>query len=265
MLNMAIIGYGSVAQYVVKRIGDHPLVNVRTVICREGRDAVARTALGEDIVPIHTADGLDGSIGLVVDCAGHSGLQAHGAGVLARGIDLTTVSTGALADARLAIALEDAARAGGAQLQLVAGAIGAIDALAAAKLGGLSEVTYTGRKPPSGWAGSPAEQCLDLEHLSEPAVHFSGSARDAALRYPKNANVAATVALAGIGLDETGVRLIADPTIEANCHEVEASGAFGAFTFRIEGAPLPSNPKSSALTAMSAVRSILNHVQPVVI
>ena len=265
MLNMAIIGYGSVAQHVVERIGDHPLVNVRTVICREGRDAAARVALGEDIEPIHTAEGLDDSIGLVIDCAGHSGLHAHGAGVLARGVDLTTVSTGALADARLAIALEDAARAGGAQLQLVAGAIGAIDALAAAKTGGLSEVTYTGRKPPSGWAGSPAEQCLDLEHLSEPAVHFSGSARDAALRYPKNANVAATVALAGIGLDETAVRLIADPTIQANCHEVEARGAFGAFTFRIEGAPLPSNPRSSALTAMSAVRSILNHVQPVVI
>jgi aspartate dehydrogenase len=176
--------------------------------------------------------------------------------VLRRGIDLLTVSNGALADAAFALELEEAARAGGAQLRLLSGAIGAMDALAAGAVGGLESVVYTGRKPPAGWAGSAAEDVLDLGALREAAVHFEGTAREAALRYPKNANVAATVALAGIGLDETRVRLIADPAATANRHEIEAVGAFGRFEFAIEGASLPGNPASSALTAMSVVRAV---------
>lgn len=265
MLKIAIIGYGSIAQFVVEQLRDHPLVDIKVLVCRQGREAAARAVAGPSVALVHGADQLAGDIDIVIECAGHSGLKAHGAGVLSRGLNLITVSSGALADARVAIELEEAARTGGAQLQIAAGAIGAIDALAAAKTAGLESVTYRGRKPPLGWAGSLAEQRLDLGQLVEAKLHFSGSARDAALDYPTNANVAATVALAGVGLDQTLVELIADPSITMNLHEVAARGAFGAFTFSIQGAPLPSNPKSSALTAMSVVRCVLNYVQPVVI
>ena len=96
-------------------------------------------------------------------------------------------------------------------------------------------------------------------------MHFSGSARNAALEYPKNANVAASVALAGIGFDETTVELIADPDVTRNVHEVIAEGDFGCCEFRIEGQSLPDNPRSSAITAMSVVREILNPASPIVI
>jgi aspartate dehydrogenase len=76
------------------------------------------------------------------------------------------------------------------------------------------------------------------------------------LAYPKNANVVAAVALAGIGFDDTTVRLIADADISANIHEVQAKGDFGMFTFQISGQSLPDNPRSSALAAMSVISKL---------
>jgi aspartate dehydrogenase len=265
MQTIAIIGCGAIGEAVAATLKDHEGVQIGVAIVNEGRDDRARAVYGEHVEVAHDAGDVRSAVDVVVDCAGHPALRQHGATVLARGIDLITVSSGALADAELYASLEAAARQGGVQLRVVAGAIGALDALGAASVGQLTRVTYRGRKPPQGWRGSPAETKLDLDALTEAAVHFRGNARDAALEYPKNANVAASVALAGIGFDDTQVELIADPGIDANLHEVVAEGEFGRCEFSIAGASLPGNPRSSAITAMSVVREILDGVAPIVI
>lgn len=261
-MELGIIGCGAIAGYVVQALRDAP-VRIVLAVVEPGREADARALFGEHVHCVTSAHSLPVRPALVLDCAGHGALRAHGPAVLEAGIELASVSSGALADVELLDTLAAAATRGGTRMRLVSGAIGALDALAAASAGELTRVVYTGRKPPRGWVGSPAADVLDLDNLPAAAVHFRGTAREAALRYPKNANVAASVALAGLGFDRTEVELIADPDVARNIHQIHAEGQFGSFDFRIAGNALPSNPKSSALTAMSVVREVLRRRQSV--
>lgn len=250
-MQVGIIGKGAIAGYVTAAIEASAQVTLAATLLRQPH--VGAVTDVHDLPPLN----------LLIDCAGHEGLAAHGTRALARGVDVLTLSLGALADNDLAMALTQAAERGGARLHLASGAIGALDALRAARVGGLTQVSYTGRKPPAGWRGSPAEDVLDLPAVTQATTHFTGTARDAALRYPKNANVAAAVALAGIGFDDTDVTLVADPQAAGNTHEITAEGAFGQSYFRITGNSLPDNPRSSALAAMSAVSAIAQAQSPI--
>lgn len=265
MQTIAIIGCGAIGEAVARFLTDHQEVHIGAAIVEPGMEARAQEVFGDDVEVVHAIGDVSTGLNLAVDCAGHPALRQHGEAILASGLDLLSVSSGALADAGFRDKLALAAARAGSQLRLVSGAIGALDALSASDVGDLTQVIYRGRKPPQGWRGSPAEAKLDLDSLTEATAHFNGSARDAALEYPKNANVAASVALAGIGFDATQVELIADPDIERNVHEIVAEGDFGRFAFRVEGNSLPDNPRSSALTAMSVVREILNRTASIVI
>lgn len=256
-MKIGLIGKGAIAQYVQKTINTD-LHSIDCVLLRAGR------AVQDPTVEVTSIAQMPDDLDVVVDCAGHSALAAYGPALLEKGYNVITVSLGALADATLYDALMQAGRQSGARLHLASGAIGALDCLQAARVGQLDRVSYIGRKPPKGWLGSPAEAAIDLAALTTGAqVHFEGSARQAALRYPKNANVAAAVALAGIGFDDTTVRLVADADVTHNIHEIEAEGAFGHFHFQISGQSLPDNPKSSALAAMSVLSKLDQLVQPV--
>lgn len=196
---------------------------------------------------------------LVVECATHQAVRETVPMLLEAGIDVIIVSIGALADPTTVARLEAAAIKGDAKAIAVSGAIGGLDVLRAARLAGLDSVTYIGRKPPIAWKDTPAEALLDLDNLAAPTVFYEGTATAAAQDYPKNTNVTAAVALAGVGFERTGVRLIADPTATGNVHEVEATGAFGTFRITLNNKPLPENPKTSWLAALSVEQAVLRH------
>ncbi|SFS20973.1 aspartate dehydrogenase [Yoonia litorea] len=249
-MKVAIIGQGAIGSFVRGKLAQLDITEVGQIV-RSGKDDA-------NAVPPMVSElaALPEKPDLVIDCGGHTALAEFGPLALEAGFDVLTVSLGALADTDLEARLAVAAKAGNARLHLASGAIGALDALRSAVSGDLDAVVYTGRKPPQGWVGSPAETVLKLDTLTEATVHFEGTAREAALRYPKNANVAAAVALSGIGFDRTRVKLIADPHVDKNVHQISAQGEFGSLTFEISGAGLPENPKSSALAAMSVVAAL---------
>lgn len=151
----------------------------------------------------------------------------------------------------------DLARRGGGSLHVVSGAIGGLDAISAAATGSVESVTMTTRKPPRGLVGAPYLEAnrIDVAGLTEPRIVFDGSARDACRGFPANVNVSAAVSLAGIGPDRTRVRIIADPSLDRNTHDVEVVGEFGRFTVHIENRP-SANPRTGVLTAMSILATL---------
>lgn len=259
--NITLIGFGAIGRSLYTRMQGYPGVRITHIVVPEAHEAQARAAAGMAQVVSQVPAATD----LVIECAGHQALAEHVIPALRRGVECAVVSTGALSEPGLPEQLAEAAAQGGTQLHLLSGAIGGVDAIAAARLAGLEQVTYIGRKPPSSWRNTPAEAVVDLDRITEPTVIMEGSARDAARLYPKNANVSATVSLAGLGLDATRVRLIADPTVSENIHEIEVRGAFGEMHITMRGKPLPDNPKTSALTVLSALRFLQNRTATVTI
>jgi aspartate dehydrogenase len=243
----AMIGFGAIGTEIARtldRIGEGD--SLAATLVRAGRtapravyDAGTLLAAGPSIV---------------LECAGHGSVVDHGPTLLRAGVDLVISSVGALADPVLAERLRVAEAEGGGRALLPAGAIAGLDGLAAARLMGIDRVTYISYKPPHAWLGTPAEQAIDLDHATQECTFFEGSARDAALSYPKNANVSVAVSLAGIGLDRTQVRLVSSRRVTDPLGVIEAEGAFGHFRFDIFARAAADNPKTSALTAYSLLQ-----------
>lgn len=258
-MRIGIIGFGAIGNTLYRMLGEHlPQVQVVGVTDRADRQQALQAQLPGLLVASRVEDLLALKPELVIECAGHVGLQASGPAVLAAGADLLVASVGALADAELEQVLLNAAKQGGGMLRIPAGALGGLDVLGAARFAGLDQVTYISNKAPRAWKGTPAEGMLDLDALTEATVFFEGDAREAALMFPQNANVAAATALAGIGFERTRVQLRADPAASGNRHRIQASGAFGEIDVTILGKTLPENPKTSMLAPYSLVRSLAN-------
>lgn len=145
------------------------------------------------------------------------------------------------------------AQATGARIIVPTGALLGLDAVRAAAEGPVDSITLETRKPPLGLKDAPyiVKNGIDITALDGPKLVFDGNALDAAAGFPANVNVAAALALAGIGPIRTQVRIWADPAIDRNIHTVRVEAEAARFTMTIENVPSLSNPKTGKLTAHS--------------
>jgi len=252
-MKLGLIGHGAIARHLLTVLdeGGMPGVAVPCVLVRKAGAAAGRRAITNDAARF-LAHGFD----VVLECAGHDAVREHGEHVLEAGADLIVTSVGAFTDDALLARIRRAAEQAGRRLILPSAGIGALDILSAAAVGGLDEVTVTVRKDPLSWQGTVATQSHDLDRLAGPVVLYDGPVREGARRYPQNVNIAAAVALAGIGLDRTRLIIIADPEIASHQVEIAARGSFGSFRFAEDVIPSPENPKTGLLVAMALIKTV---------
>lgn len=133
-----------------------------------------------------------------------------------------------------------------------AGAIGGLDVLAAAARAGTDNAElrhYTIKSPAA----------LDVvDPLTAPREVFRGSARRAALEFPRTSNASVALALATLGLDRTEVIVVADPDVSRTRHVVEWESPLGSYDMRFENSLDPdSGGRTSAITAWSVAEVLI--------
>jgi aspartate dehydrogenase len=264
MRHILIIGMGGVGRHVANAMQSQANRVRLSILVRKQYVADVKARMEEvasgDVQVVDRFEKLTDIPELAVECAGHTAVAEYGETCLTSGADFLVTSVGALTDAPLLDRLKRASRTHIGKVLIPAGALAGIDALAAARFGGLERVRYTSRKLPLAWLGTPAEKMCDLSSLTASAEFYTGNAGDAARLFPQNANVAATIALAGLGFDRTEVSLNADPDAPGNVHVLEAEGGFGRLRVEIENKPLEDNPRTSTLAALSVLRAIHNRI-----
>jgi aspartate dehydrogenase len=180
---------------------------------------------------------LDSKPKVVVEAASQQAVKEYYNKFLAANVDLIIMSTGAL----LSLNIENS------RVHFSSGAIGGLDALSCAALAGIDEVTLTSRKNP---------KALGKTNIQE-AIIYQGTAEEAAKMFPREMNVAATLALT-VKPKKVNVKVISDPIVKRNTHEIQVKWRFGEMTLRFANDPHPDNPHTSALAAWSAIKLLQN-------
>jgi aspartate dehydrogenase len=159
---------------------------------------------------------------------------------LAAGTDVVVCSCGVLA--------EPGVLTGPGRVLLPAGALGGFDVLAAAARAGVdgAHVRHTTVKRPAALGVDPA--------VPTAVEVFRGTAREAAIAYPRTSNSSVALALATLGLDRVEVVVVADPHATLTRHEVLWTSPIGSYRLSFENAVDPaSGGRTSAITAWSVV------------
>ena len=257
-MNICVIGCGAIGTTIARAIDEMPDIEKiyltdRSKECATRlQEKVKKVRYVPDIVPIMN------DIKLVVEAASQDAARYYVPLALSAGVDVLIMSVGVFQDEEFQTDTFRLAKRKNAKVFLPSGAIGGIDALCAASLEQLDEVTLTSTKPPSAFGPNEYLESRGIvaSELRERTEVFYGSAREGVRHFPQNINIAATISLAGIGFEKTKIRLICDPQVQTNEHHLKAKGKFGELDVVTRNVPSPRNPKTSYLAALSAISAI---------
>lgn len=238
---VALLGAGTIARTVIDAIRKADAADIVAVLVRDLGKARAQ---GPDLPLTDDPEQvLSAGADLVIEAATPDAVRALAVPVLERS-DFCAFSLTTLADAGFAAEVEAAGAASGRRFHAPHGAVLALDGLADGR-DALERVTVTTTK---------SARSFGLPEDAEGLV-FEGSARDACLRFPRNVNVHAAVAIAGLGFDRTVSRIIVAPQSPRMAHHIEAEGP--GLAWSIEVASQSLGGVTGSYTPVSAAGSVL--------
>jgi len=257
-MNIGIVGAGAIANFLMKEFNQNETgeMRIKSVFVRN-RVKYQELEHQFDVKLFDRLDAfLKSGIDLVVEAANVAAVHELLQQILPKK-DVVLISIGALADTDFLREMNDLAETYERTIHLPSGAIGGLDLLQNAHAtGGVTDVSITTRKP--------ARTLIDHEAATEEVLVFDGKASEAIRQFPKNINVSIILSLAGVGVEQTNVTIIADPAVENNIHTIDIKGDFGTASFSVTNNPLAENPKTSYLAAMSilgTLKRITNHIK----
>jgi aspartate dehydrogenase len=262
-LQVGIVGMGTIGRAIAQALDMGEMVaSLRAISSRDTHKARQFAAALRHQPAVLPLDQLIAACDLVIEAATQDALSAIAPPTLVAGKDLMVLSVGGLLDHP---EWSDLAAQHSCRIYVPSGAIVGLDGVKGACVGHIESVTITSRKPPTGLAGAPyvEEQGIDVFALSTETVIFEGTARQACKGFPANVNVSAALSLAGIGPDQTRIRILVAPGSTRNTHDVEVIGEFGRLTTRIENVPSDTNPRTGKLSYLSAIAMLKEMTSPV--
>jgi aspartate dehydrogenase len=235
---IGIIGCGAIGTLIAQAVENGAISCDRLILydCDSKRAEQLKKSLH---VPTTIARSVDEMIeagpSIIVEAASQQAARDNVPKVLLNNIDIVVMSVGALIDMNIE----------SDRVHIPSGAVGGLDAISSASLAGIEEIVLTTRKSP---------RALDMDN-SEERVAYEGTAEEAVKRFPREMNVAATLALV-VGRGKVQVRVISDPKADKIVHEIEVKWKYGDMFFKFSNNPHPQNPRTSALAAYSAIELV---------
>jgi aspartate dehydrogenase len=197
------------------------------------------------------------NVNLVIEAASIKAAQTYMTTILEQGKDIMIMSIGAFSDLAFYKTIIQLLADTDGHVFLPSGAIGGADILRSVK-DYIEDVTIVTTKSNKALKGAPYfyNKGIDIDTIKEKKVIFDGNAIDAIKEFPSNINISALVSLAGIGFENTRVKVVLDPKIINNQHEINVKWKFGSFQIKVDNMPSPDNPKTSYLAILSAIECL---------
>ena len=208
-MNIIVVGCGSIGRTVVKGAMDIEAIERVYVYDKEHSYALDLfSKFSKAVFLKNWKDATDAQI--LMECASVEAVFSIVPPAIEQGLDVIVLSVCAFADEEFLKDMSTLAKKNGRYIYIPSGGLGGLDALGSAAFKGFKNVTLTTVKHPRSFKGSkyPEKKGVDPMKITERTFVFTGNAREAAKSFPQNANVAATLGLAGPRPEEIRVDII---------------------------------------------------------
>ena len=240
---IALIGFGTIGQHLFRQLNTRNDVTLTGVF--EANPATAQTIpdnLALNVPELFTQMLVDKKVDLVIETATQQAVKDLAPAILQHS-DMVVFSSTAFADEPFETEALRLCHRFARKIYIPHGAILGLDGIRDGREI-LESVTITTTKKPENLGRTDRQR----------TVLYEGPTRAACSLFPRNVNVHASIAIAGLGFDKTCSRIIADPDSEGNAHVIEILAA--GVKFKIELCSRPLGLVTGAYTPVSAYNSV---------